>query len=315
MNSETLKSTAVSRLGLTGASLPRASDLVPEDDLDDDERKEMVAEEQGMRSSKFSVKIFGKSEGSGFPELKAAHNSAVVRAHGSMTVRELKAALAPISNLKPEEMLLVNPRYLAHGHAQPQPLEPDYRTLASCGIPGSHQNYWDDRTLTLDVSPKKALSGKMTALKSLHNIEELSSTALAAVRKLSPAAGTALSNSVKTAKQLRAAGMVDKAQGVEIQAVTMADTVLQHTDVDWAKVHNEYRNQVQASALQGEMEYLQKVRRGAKGASIEDLMSAAGGQSRRSVQHLHKSLGHIVQKYGVENIGVVLKEGSMEAPN
>lgn len=254
----------------------------------------MQEEEAGENSGTFLVHVWGKHQGL-YPELKTAHNMAAIKAHGSMTVKQFKAKLAKYANLHPSEMALDNPQD-SKDHADVQPLAPDFRTLASCGVPGNKPEWWNDSTLSLQLHPKK---GKLSAAKAvdrgfmqLNNIEEVTPTA---IQPMHPGMATSLGNAVQVTKQMRRMGKLMDAQDMEMKALTAANAMLAQSQqaVDWNAIHHEYYAQLQKSQIQGQLEAIQeqaKARAKAQNGhmSLEDVMVAAGGATAKAVARQYK---------------------------
>lgn len=263
------------------------SDVESESDLPDSVVQEMAEENQGL-GQEFQVTILGRHKRV-YPELKTAHNSAKLKVRGGMTVKELKEALADYTNLDSDDMFIENTQELKE-HSPTQPLEPDYRTLSSCGIPGNRPNYWEDGTLHLYISPKKEETAKddhlIQMFGSLSNVEEITPTAVEAMGEMA----APMVNAVKSAKQMRAMGQIEEAQQMELMALTSANQILSAQDVDWTKVHDEYRHQVAISQMQGLEEQLENQARAAKGGDmeLEDVMTAMGGEQAAVVRKQRK---------------------------
>merc|ERR1719409_268020 len=263
-------------------SLPKASSRRQSAGMSPQEEKEMEEEEAGEHSGNFLVHVYGKHAGL-YPELKPAHNMAVIKAHGSMSVKAFKAKLAKLSNLHPKEMLLENPQD-AKDHADVQPLAPDFRTLASCGVPGNKPEWWNDSTLSLQLRAKKKLNAAESVRRGfmqLNNVEEITPSAL---QVMHPGLASSVGNAIKITQQMRRMGKIKDAQDMEMKALTAANSVLTQTSqaVDWNAIHHEYYSQLQKSQIQGQLEAMQeqaKARAEASGGhmSLEDVMEASGG--------------------------------------
>lgn len=269
-------------------SLPKASSRRQSEGMSPQEERELEEEEAGEHSGNFLVHVYGKHAGL-YPELKPAHNMAVIKAHGSMSVKAFKAKLAKLSNLHPKEMLLENPQD-AKDHADVQPLAPDFRTLASCGVPGNKPEWWSDSTLSLTVRANKKLKGAdevRRGFMQLNNVEEITPSAL---QMMHPGLASSVGNAIKITQQMRRMGKIKDAQDMELKALTAANSVLTQTSqaVDWNAIHHEYYSQLQNSQIEGQMEAMQeRFKASAKASgghmSLEDVMEASGGELGKAV--------------------------------
>jgi len=188
-------------------------------------------------------------------------------------------------------MLLENPQD-SKQHADVQPLAPDYRTLASCGVPGNKPAWWNDSTLSLQLRVKKKLSkGPATrGFMQLNNIEEVTPSA---IKVMQPGLATSVVNAMKVTKQMRRMGKLADAQNMELQALTAANSVLAQSsqDVDWTSIHHEYYTQLTKSQIQGQLEAMQeqaKARASGGHMSLEDVMIGAGGSFKKAVARQKK---------------------------